>query len=55
LRKIKYNCKDYENCVGCKYLKTINVKNKDLKGNIEDKKVSICEYNGTINDIFKEN
>lgn len=51
MKKIRHNCKYYNNCVGCKYLKIINIKNKKLDGIIEDKKINYCEHNMRIENI----
>lgn len=49
----KSNCKDYQNCVGCPYLKKTKVKNKDLKNKEEE--LFICEFNMSVEEMFRNN
>jgi len=50
--KKKPNCKEYDNCIGCKYLKVIVAKIKDENDKIKDEELAICEYNGTVDELF---
>jgi len=50
--KEKPNCNNYNNCIGCKYLKVITATIKDKNDKVKDEELAICEYNGTIDEIF---
>lgn len=50
--KKKPNCEQYDNCVGCEYLKKVVATIKNKNDEINDETLYICEYNGTIDEIF---